>query len=103
MSSNTQKLRVLRARTDHDLLILICRELDRGLLLVNVAATKSSPLFAEAQRAWEAAAALIILSLTRPPVSARRISGSSRVRSLARKASKATSLIITSAGIAILL
>ena len=47
MSSNTQKLRVLRARTDHDLLILICRELDRGLLLVNVAATKSSPLFAE--------------------------------------------------------
>jgi hypothetical protein len=59
MSSNTQKLRVLRARTDHDLLILVCRELDRGLLLVNVAATKSSPLFAEAQRAWETASALM--------------------------------------------
>jgi len=57
MSSNTQKLRALRARTDHDLLILICRELDRGLLLVNVAATKNSPLFAEARRACEAAAA----------------------------------------------
>jgi len=59
MSSNTQKLRVLRARTDHDLLILVCRELDRGLLLVNVAATKSSPLFAEAHRAWETASALL--------------------------------------------
>src|SRR5215467_8618537 len=59
MSSNTQKLRVLRARTDHDLLILICRELDRGLLLVNVAATRNSPLFGEAQRAWETASNLL--------------------------------------------
>jgi siroheme synthase (precorrin-2 oxidase/ferrochelatase) len=59
MSSNTQKLRVLRARTDHDLLTLICRELDRGMLLVSVAANRNSPLFAEAQRACEAAAALL--------------------------------------------
>ena len=36
MSSNTQKLRVLRARTDHDLLVLIDRELDRGFALVDV-------------------------------------------------------------------
>jgi hypothetical protein len=59
MSSNTQKLRVIRSRTDHDLLTLIQRELDRGLALVNVAVTRNSPLFAQAQKAHETAMTLL--------------------------------------------
>ena len=59
MSDNTKKLRVLRARTDHDLLILIQRELERGFALADVATTRSSPLFAQAQAACEKARTLL--------------------------------------------
>lgn len=55
MPSDTQKLRVLRSRTDHDLLILVQRELDRGLPLVDLAPTRNSPLFAQAEKAHETA------------------------------------------------
>jgi len=58
MSSNTQKLAVLRRRTDHDLTVLIQRELDRGLASVDVASTRSSPFFSEAMHAHSSAAAL---------------------------------------------
>lgn len=59
MSSNTQKLRVIRSRTDHDLLILIQRELDRGLALADVATSRSSPLFTAASKAYHAATAML--------------------------------------------
>ncbi len=59
MSSNTQRLRVIRSRTDHDLLILIQRELDRGLTLVKVTATRNSPTFAQAQKAHETVMSLL--------------------------------------------
>lgn len=59
MSSNTQKLRVLRARTDHDLLVLVQRELDNGMALANVAATRNSPAFSQAVRAANTAAGLL--------------------------------------------
>ena len=59
MSTDTQKLRVLRARTDHDLLVLIQRELERGFALVDVATTRNSPLFAQAQKAFATATALL--------------------------------------------
>lgn len=59
MFSNTQKLRVLRARTDFDLVVLIRRELDRGLTAADLASTKSSPLYAQALKAHGAAVALI--------------------------------------------
>lgn len=59
MSSNTQRLRVIRSRTDHDLLILIQRELDRGLTLVKVTATRNSPPFAQAQKAHETVMSLL--------------------------------------------
>jgi hypothetical protein len=59
MSSNTQRLRVIRSRTDHDLLILIQRELDRGLSLVNVTPTRNSLTFAQAQKSHETAMALL--------------------------------------------
>jgi hypothetical protein len=58
MSSNTQKLRVIRSRTDHDLLILVQRELDRGFALVDVATSRNSPLFAKAHKAHHTATAM---------------------------------------------
>jgi len=59
MSSNTQKLRVLRARTDHDLLVLIDRELDRGFALVDVAPSRNSPLYAQVVKALSTATAMM--------------------------------------------
>jgi hypothetical protein len=59
MSSNTQKLRVLRSRTDHDLLTLVHRNLDRGLSLAEVATSQQSPLFAQAGKSL--ATALLLL------------------------------------------
>jgi hypothetical protein len=66
MSTNTQKLRVLRARTDHDLVVVVSRELDRGFALVHAASSKTSPLFAQAEKALATAEALLprIFSLT---------------------------------------
>jgi len=59
MSSNTQKLRILRARTDHDLLIMVSRELDRGLALLNAVTTRNSPPFVQAMKAHQTANALL--------------------------------------------
>ena len=59
MSTNTQKLRVLRSRTDHDLLVVVNRELDRGFAVVEVAASRNSTLFTQAQKAFTTAAALL--------------------------------------------
>ncbi len=49
----------LRRRTDQDLLILVSRELDRGFALVDVATTRTSPLFAQAEKAYDTARALL--------------------------------------------
>jgi hypothetical protein len=46
--SRETRLVELRTKTDRDLLILVQRELDRGLALVDVAVTKRSPLYAHA-------------------------------------------------------
>ena len=59
ISDRTKKLALLRARTDHDLLILVSRELDRGLALVAVATTRSAPVFAQAVKAHDTAAAVL--------------------------------------------
>jgi hypothetical protein len=59
MSTNTKKLAVLRSRTDHDLLILVRRELDRGFTLVDVAASRNSPMYAKALKAYETAESLL--------------------------------------------
>jgi len=59
MPTNTQKLRVLRTRTDHDLLLVVNRELDRGFAFVEVATTRNSPLFAQAMKAHEVARVLL--------------------------------------------
>jgi hypothetical protein len=55
MSDRTRKLISIRHRTDHDLLVLVSRELDRGLTLVAVATTRTSPLFAQAEKAYNTA------------------------------------------------
>lgn len=59
MSSNTQKLRVLRARTDFDLVVLVEREIDKGLSTVQLAITKSSQPYTQAQKAYQTATALL--------------------------------------------
>ena len=51
MGERTRKLLTLRARTDHDLLILVNRELDHGYALLDVATTRNSSLFAQAEKA----------------------------------------------------
>lgn len=59
MSDRTKKLVSIRHRTDHDLMVLVSRELDRGLALVDVAATRTSPLFAKAEEAHDMARAIL--------------------------------------------
>ena len=59
MSTNTQKLRALSARTDHDLLTVVSRELDRGLALVDAATTRNSSVFAQAVKAYDTATTLL--------------------------------------------
>lgn len=59
MSGHTQKLAVLRARTDRDVLILVQRELDRGFALVSVANVGASPLFVQAEKAYARAQSLL--------------------------------------------
>jgi hypothetical protein len=59
MSSRTQKLISLRARTDHDLLVLISHELDRALMLVGAAEIRSSPAFARAEKAYQTTTAVL--------------------------------------------
>jgi hypothetical protein len=59
MSDRTRKLVSIRHRTDHDLLILVQRELDRGITLVAVATTSTSPLYAQAQKVLNTATALL--------------------------------------------
>ena len=59
MTSNTQKLRVLRSRTDQDLLFLVQRELDRGFALIDPVISRNSPLFTQAQKAYRTATTLL--------------------------------------------
>jgi hypothetical protein len=59
MGDRTRKLVALRARTDHDLLVLVQRELNTGFTLVDGAASRNSSLFARAERALSTATALL--------------------------------------------
>jgi hypothetical protein len=59
MSDRTRKLVSIRHRTDHDLIVLVSRELDRGLALVDVATTRTSPLFAQAEKAYHTVEAIL--------------------------------------------
>jgi hypothetical protein len=59
MSHRTRKLVSIRHHTDHDLQVLVSRELDRGFALVDVATTRTSPLFAQAQKAYDTARAIL--------------------------------------------
>ena len=59
MSDRTRKLVSIRHRTDHDLQVLVSRELDRGFALVDVATTRTSPLFAQAEKTYDTARAIL--------------------------------------------
>lgn len=52
MSSEPSKLIELRRKTDRELPLVILRELERGLTLASVAATRSSPFRREADRIY---------------------------------------------------
>ena len=59
MSERTEKLIALRARTDHDLVVLVQRELDRCANLLHAARSRQSPVFAQAVKAHDTATALL--------------------------------------------
>jgi hypothetical protein len=59
MSDRTRKLVSIRHHTDHDLQVLVSRELDRGFALVDVATTRTSSLFAQAEKAYDMARAIL--------------------------------------------
>lgn len=59
MSERTRKLVSIRHHTDHDLQVLVSRELDRGFALVDVVTTRTSPLFAEAEKAHDTARVIL--------------------------------------------
>jgi hypothetical protein len=59
MGERTRKLLTLRAGTDHDLPVLVNRELDPGFALLDVATTRNSPLFAQAEKALATATAML--------------------------------------------
>ncbi len=59
MGERTRKLLTLRARTDHDLLVVVNRELDRGYTLSDAATTRNSPLFVQAEKAFATATAIL--------------------------------------------
>ena len=51
----------LRRKTDRDLVNLVRRELERGLTLADLAATKESALYAQAERVYQTAKAWLPL------------------------------------------
>jgi hypothetical protein len=59
MSDRTRKLVSIRHRTGQDLQVLVSRELDRGFALVDVATARTSPLFAQAEKAYDTARAIL--------------------------------------------
>lgn len=59
MGDRTRKLVALRARTDRDLLVLVQRELNAGFILLDAATTRTSPLFARAEKAMSTATGLL--------------------------------------------
>ena len=59
--SRESKLLELRRKTERDLLHLVRRELDRGLTLADLAATKESALYAQAERVYQTAKAWLPL------------------------------------------
>src|ERR1039457_6958675 len=59
MSDRTTKLVSIRHRTDHDLQVLVGRELDRAFALLEVATTKTSSLVAKAVKAYDTARTIL--------------------------------------------
>ena len=59
MSERTRKLVSIRHHTDHDLQVLVSRELDRAFAMLDVATTRTSPLFAQAEKAYDTARAIL--------------------------------------------
>jgi hypothetical protein len=59
MSTNAQELRVLHSQADEDLLVLVNRELDRGINAAQFAPNKSSQLCSNAEKSLSTALTLL--------------------------------------------
>jgi hypothetical protein len=59
MASDTQKLRILRSRTDQELLILVQHELDRGYAALEAVLSRNSTAYAQAEKAHASATTLL--------------------------------------------
>jgi hypothetical protein len=59
VSSTSSRLVELRRKTDRQLLLVIQRELNRGMTLASVVVTQGSPLHLRAEKAYEKAKALL--------------------------------------------
>ena len=59
MSDRTRKLISIRHHTDHDLQVLVSRELDRAFAMLDVATNRTSPFFAQAVKSHETARAIL--------------------------------------------
>jgi hypothetical protein len=57
--SNNAKLAELRAKTDQELLVLMQRELDRALTLADVAVSRESALYSEAEKGYRKVVTLL--------------------------------------------
>ncbi len=60
--SNETKLAELRSKTDRELLVLIRRELERGIALANVAAGSGSPFHGQAEQTYRKVCLLLLKS-----------------------------------------
>ncbi len=59
MGERTRKLLTLRARTDHDLLVIVNRDLDRALNFADRVTIRGSSIFAQAEKALATATAML--------------------------------------------
>jgi len=73
MGDRTRKLVALRARTDHDLLVLVRRELESGFAQLARLTSRQSPVFTRAQKALSTVETLLPRILTLTPEDKKRI------------------------------
>lgn len=55
VTTQMAKLAELRIKTDHDLIVVIHNEIERGLTLASVATSRQSPLYLKAERGYREA------------------------------------------------
>lgn len=65
--SNEHKLMTLHRRTNRDLVLLVQRQLDRGITLASVATSRNSAFYAEAEKTYVEVERLVMRALPPQP------------------------------------